>query len=614
MLSHRSRGFAALILGLLTFSQPGWASDDVPNLPPAVRWWAMQEADAAKIRAGIRHLDQDWSAARYEKLDEAIEENIARHARLVKEGGFEPVERALKLDRALALAARGRGDEADRLLNELADVAPLPPYAMRAAGDVALRARRPLDAIKHYQEALAASPGDVSLHVSLAYAYLEAGDYEALELTLMEIERADGAALDTRLLRARMHRFSDQPSLAQRVLDGLSEEERHSLAGELETAALAQARGLPRAARAGFDRVAARSPGNVHAKIGQAETAWAMGALEEGKALTDELVGTMPEHPGVKRLVRSWESSSRARLSLEANAGQGHGRISGKDDLSTDLWLYSPLLGNGFRVFAHHHRVAADFDENRADHIRVGAGVELTRKNWRLAAELGSERTFARKETVSLRGSWQPSDGWEFRAGLDSRTDDVSVKGRYYYLGDFGADLSARRFSVGATRTEHESRRQSVDLGYYDFSDGNERATLTGTWFERVHNAPRHAVDLQVAAYASRNTRANAEYFNPQRDYALSATLVSDWLTWHDYDRRFNQRVAATLGGYRQLSGGAPVDSDYGWMGFGELRYEHEWRMGDDASARYGVGVRRFPYDGEHETRAYLYAVLGLRF
>jgi hypothetical protein len=36
--------------------------------------------------------------------------------------------------------------------------------------------------------------------------------------------------------------------------------------------------------------------------------------------------------------------------------------------------------------------------------------------------------------------------------------------------------------------------------------------------------------------------------------------------------------------------------------------------MGDDASARYGLGVRRFPYDGEHETRAYLYASLVFRF
>ena len=611
----RPQGLICLFLSSLAFSHPGWAGDGIPEpAAPAAHWWTVQEENAAKIRAGIRHLDQDWSAQRYAKLDEAIEDNIARLARLRGEGGFAPVERALMLDRALALAARGRDDEADRLLRQLAGLAPLPPYAIRVAGDLALRARRPLDAIALYRASLAASPDEVSLHVSLAYAYLEAGEDEALERTLTEIERIDGAALETRLLRARMHRFSDRPRLAQQMLDALSEEERHSPAGELEAAALAQARGLPRTARAGYARAEAQAPGNVHAKIGLAETAWAMGELEEAKALIDELIVTMPEHPGVLRLLKAWESAARARLSLELNAGQGHGRVSGKDDLSTDLWLYSPLLGNGFRVFAHHHRVMADFDENRADHIRAGVGVEMTRRDWSLAAELGSERTFARKATISLRGDWQPSDRWAFRAAFESRADDVSVKGRYYHLGDFGADLAARRFSVGATRTEDESRRQSIDVGYYDFTDGNERATLSATWFERIYSVPRNAVDLQFAAYTSRNTRTDAEYFNPKRDYALSATVVSDWLSWHAYERRFNQRIAATVGGYRQWAAARPADVDYGWKGFGELRYEHEWRMGDDASARYGLGVRRFPYDGEHETRAYLYASLVFRF
>jgi hypothetical protein len=188
------------------------------------------------------------------------------------------------------------------------------------------------------------------------------------------------------------------------------------------------------------------------------------------------------------------------------------------------------------------------------------------------------------------------------------------VKGRYYYLGNFGSDLAARRYSVGATRLENESRRQSVDLSYYDFNDGNERASLNATAFERIHSAPRQTVDLHASAYTSRSTRVDAEYFNPKRDYALSATMVSDWLSWHAYERRFNQRIAATLGTYRQVAAELPADVDYGWKGFGELRYEHEWRQGDDASARYGIGVRSFPYDGEHETRAYLYVALALRF
>lgn len=615
MSSFRLQGLASVFVSLLALSQTVWSDDAIrEQVLPADRWWTIQEESAARIRSGIRRLDEDWSAKRYEEIDAALEDNAVRLALLATEGGFAPVERALKLDRALALAARGRDGEADRLLTGLAEEAPLPPYAIRVLGDLALRARRPQDAIAHYRSALAATPEDAGLHVSLAYAYLEAGDDHELERMLNVLEQIDGSGLDTRLLRARMHRFSERPRLAQQVIDMLSREERSSIAAELEAAALARSRGLLRAARTGFARVEELAPDSVHAKIGMAETAWALGALDEAQRLIDELAAAMPEHPGVRRLVRSWNLAVRGSLSLEVNAGRGYGRINGKDDLSTDFWLYSPLLGNGFRVFAHHYRTAADFDDNRAEHIRSGAGVELTRPDWTMAVELGTEHTFARKATASFRGRWRPSDTWTFNAAFESRADDVSVKGRYYYLGNFGSDLAARRYSVGATRLENESRRQSVDLSYYDFNDGNERASLNATAFERIHSAPRQTVDLHASAYTSRSTRVDAEYFNPKRDYALSATMVSDWLSWHAYERRFNQRIAATLGTYRQVAAELPADVDYGWKGFGELRYEHEWRQGDDASARYGIGVRSFPYDGEHETRAYLYVALALRF
>ena len=594
------------------------------------------------IRAGMRHLDTNWTPERYLSIDAAIEDNTERLAELHKRGGFAPVERALKLDRALALAARGRDDEAAELLRELARGDALPPYASQLAGDIAMRQHRPLDAAAHYRDALVPQPEDVTLHVSLAYAYLEAGSYGELDRTLAELDRIDGASLDTRLLRIRMARYSDRLREARQRLDALPADERLTAAAELEAGALAHARGLPRAAAAAYERVQAESPDNIHAAIGLAEAAWAAGALDEADRRVAELNASAPEHPGVKRLTRSWMSARRARLSMEATAGFGYGSIDNKDDITTDVWLYSPLLANRFRVFAHHLRVAADFDDHRAQHIRAGAGVEATWRNWMMAVELGHEFTFGRDDTVSARVVWQPSDHWIFRAAADSRTDDVSVKGRYYYRGDRDAILSASRYAVGTTYVVDESRRFALDLGYYEFRDGkpfktalqykgddrddNERTTLTATWVERVHSAPRHAIDVHSVFYTSRNTREDAEYFNPKRDYALSATVVSDWLTRQEAGLRFNQRVAGTLGIYRQLAAYrqgrdqngdrlyGDGDDDYGWKPFGELRYEHEWQYGDDMSARYGIGIRRFPYDGEYETRGYIYAAVNLRF
>ena len=607
-------------LALLAFCKLAWCVDGAGVEPvSAAVWWEEQQANAELIRAGMRQLDRDWTPARYARIDDALKDNAERLERLLAAGGFSPVERALRLDRALALAARGRDDEAARLLTELGSDAALPPFAIQVAGDVAMRQRRPLEAARHYRAALAVQPESVALHVNLAYAYLEAGQLHELESTLSTLERIDRASLDVRLLRVRMTRFNDRLAQAQQLVDALGADERDAVEAALEAAALAQARGLPRTAEKTYAGALAAAPDNIRAAVGLAEAAWAAGALDEVHAQLDRLNEHAPEHPAVRRLTNSWNSARRAWLSMEVNAGCGYGSIAGKDDISTDLWLHGPLATSGLRLFAHHHRVAADFDDNRAQHIRVGAGLELTRRDWSMAAELGRERTYGRDTTFSLRGSLQASDHWGFRASAESHADDVSVKGRYYYLEDFGTVLSAHRLALGVTHFVNESRRFLADVGYYDFKDGNSRETLTTTWIERVHAAPRHTIDVHGAAYTSSNTRAGAEYFNPKRDYALSATIVSDWLTWHDYGRRFNQRVAASLGSYRQQSAAEPRDTeqrdiDHGWKVFGELRYEHEWKASDELSARYGIGVRRFPYDGDHETRAYLYGALSMYF
>ena len=609
-----------LSLALIACCKLAWCADEVSaDVVPAAIWWGEQQANAELIREGMRQLDQDWTGARYTRIDDALEDNSERLERLVAAGGFAPVERALRLDRALALAARGRDDEAAALLIELGRSAALPPYAIQVAGDIAMRQRRPLQAAAYYRAALATQPEAVVLYVNLAYAYLEAGQLDELEATLVALERIDASSLDARLLRVRMTRFNDRLEQAQQLVQTLSADEREAVETALEEAALAHARGLPRTAERTYARALAAAPDNIRAAVGLAEAAWATGALDEAGAQIDRLNEYAPEHPAVRRLTRAWHSSRRAWLGMEVNAGRGYGSIAGKDDITTDLWLYSPLSTNGMRLFAHHHRVAADFDDNRAQHIRVGAGLELTQRDWSMAVELGRERTYGRDTTLLVRGNWQASDHWSFRASADSHADDVSVKGRYYYLEDFDSELSAHRFTLGATHYVNESRRFMADMGYYDFNDGNRRRTLTTTWVERVYSAPRHAIDVHGAAYTSSNTRAGAEYFNPKRDYALSATIVSDWLTWHDYGRRFNQRVAATLGSYRQLSAADPRDTDqrdidHGWKPFGELRYEHEWKASDDVSARYGIGVRRFPYDGDDETRAYVYAALTVQF
>jgi hypothetical protein len=206
------------------------------------------------------------------------------------------------------------------------------------------------------------------------------------------------------------------------------------------------------------------------------------------------------------------------------------------------------------------------------------------------------------------------------RARHETQTNDFPLKGRVpdaeFYLGA-PTYLHADKSLLGAAYRWNEGRRLAADFVTQDFNDGNHRQSLSASWFERLYSGYGKTVDLQTAAYTSTNTLRDAVYFNPRRDLALSATLTGDWLTWRRYERSFNQRLALTLGSYKQVSdiqqGLAVNRVRYGWDGFQEIRYEHEWQWGPDFSSRYGLGVRRFPYDGVSETKSYLYLFLNWR-
>ena len=179
--------------------------------------------------------------------------------------------------------------------------------------------------------------------------------------------------------------------------------------------------------------------------------------------------------------------------------------------------------------------------------------------------------------------------------------------------------MHADKKTVSVAYRWNESRRVAADLFNYHFNDGNSRTALAANWSERLYSGYGRTLDLQTAAYTSANSLRDAVYFNPKRDFAVSETLAADWLTWRHYERSFNQRVAVSLGLYRQQSGdgsGSPLtyDQTYGWNPFYSVHYEHEWQFGPDRSLRYGIGARRFPYDGKYENSRYIDATLNWRF
>jgi hypothetical protein len=163
----------------------------------------------------------------------------------------------------------------------------------------------------------------------------------------------------------------------------------------------------------------------------------------------------------------------------------------------------------------------------------------------------------------------------------------------------FHAGITGRLFKLEASSSPYEGRRLGGDVSRLNMSDGNHRTAGELWWNERLVSGPRFKFDGSVSLYTSRNSARDRPYFNPERDRQISVSASAEWLTTRRYDRSFRQRMIATAGSYWQKRFGSGAAA--------ELRYEHEWGLGELFGVRYGVGHSVHPYDGKREGRTFAY-------
>ncbi len=581
-----------------------------------------QRLNAERIRQAADMLNTNHSSERYILSDAALAENLELIARAESAKETDVLLR-LKRDRIVALHDRGMNQEA---INDFRNLdmkeTVVPAYVLAAAAEASLNQRQPEQAIELYKRVLQTEPNNPGLLSGLMYAEIEAENFPAAERIVEFNLEQSGNGFAQRRTQAMLMRFADRLEEAQTLTDSLSTEKPNDVGLWLDQADLFLRRGLPRAANERYQAVLAVEPVNPKAQVGLAEALWAQGALVEAASLVAKLKAEAPEHPAVKRLLSAWQRNGRALLTSSVTKGFGQGRVAGNDDLVWESTLFTGQSETGLRGFVNHHLARANFNGESASHERAGAGVELTQRDLQATLEVGADLRNGR-DTVWAGGvAWQLNDQLSFRARHESQTNDYPLKGRKpnaeSYLGA-PTYLHASKTLVGAAYRWNESRRLAADFADYNFNDGNHRQSLSASWFERLYSRYGRSLDLQTAVYGSSNTLPNTIYFNPKNDVAVSATLAGDWLTWRRYERSFNQRLALTLGTYKQISelelnnSGIWYRKNYGWNSFQEIRYEHEWQLGPDFSTRYGIGARRFPYDGVYETKSYIYASVNWR-
>jgi biofilm PGA synthesis protein PgaA len=565
-------------------------------------------------------LNTNFTMERYRLIDAAMAENLELIAQ-AKAANETDVLLRLRRDRIVALRDRGLNQQAIdefRILD--AEEGATPAYVVAATADACLNQRLPKQAAELYKRALQGDPGNTALTSGLMYAELDAENFPGAErivgLKLRESENAPAA----RRTQALLLRFADRLDDAQIVMQALIGERPDDVGVWLEQGDLFLRRGLPRAAAERYQAVLAVEPTSIKARVGLSDALWAQGAVADAASLIARLKAEAPQHPAVQRLLRAWQRKARPLLTSSVTKGFGQGQVAGNDDLVWESTLFSGQSEAGVRGFVNHHLANASFNDKSASHERIGAGLEWTQRDVQATIELGRDLRNGQDAVWAAGAAWQLNDQVSMRVRHESQTNDFPLKGRLPDAeGYLGAPtyLHSSKTLVGAAYRWNESRRVAADFADYKFNDGNHRQSLSASWFERLYSGYGRTLDLQAAGYSSTNTMRDAIYFNPKRDVAWSATLAGDWLTWRRYERSFNQRLALTLGTYSQTSdvnqSGNWISQRYGWNSFEEIRYEHEWQWGPDFSTRYGIGARRFPYDGVNETKSYVYALMNWR-
>jgi biofilm PGA synthesis protein PgaA len=519
----------------------------------------------------------------------------------------DPVWKAAEYDRLIALFDLRRPQDAVRSYEALKHQGlDVPSYAVQVVAGAYLASRHPETAEKLYAKLLKESPSDGSLWSGLAYSQMERWHPNE---ALATIDRAYGAAAPAFqpqglvAPRSNTMRLNLESQAAQMRVDvGLMAEGQRRLKGLLaaapanenirwELAASDLSRGWPRRAVVESRIAAGYATQDELPSLASVE-------INEGAGLRDEVDASIPklrvredDSPALKRFLRQAAIERGWQFYAEAAFGWGSGEFVGNSDQHSDTHLYSPWLNNRWRIYGHELSDSGDFGTSTAERTRGSAGVQYSYGQQEAWAELGYD-TGTNRIAGNVGGKLSLSDEWTVRAEADSDSYDVPVRA-------LTGNVYGRSVDTDLEWRASELRLAHIGLQRVLFSDGNQRAALSGAWDERMRTTPRLQASIHAEGWASSNSlNENRAYFNPALDFSLGPRASLDWLTWQRYDHSVHQIIEVYVAPYWQ--------QNYGLGDALSVHYGQIWKLREGLGGRCGVDWTSQPYDGVNETRTAL--------
>jgi len=593
--ARRGRILAALRLGM-----PHLASEMAGRDPDV-----LTEADRQAVKGDLAAMTIRWGRLytvdpdeRYRDTDRAIELLLQQLG--VYPDKTSPAAVRTRLDLMAAYRDRRRMEEAVAIHKALdAEGIDIPGYALAAAGDAYLYLHQAWAAVPLLEAAFARQPNDIDVGMSLFYAYADSGNLDAalshidrLAARQPEWIRPPGASqrewnpnrLQADITAALGRAYADNLEEAQQRLIALARQAPNNTDVRKELGQIYIWRGWPRLALDEFLSVLTLGPEHVSARAGLVEATVMVGDLAAADTALAPLVERYGDETEVKRLERRRQTRQLRELWVQALGGSSSGSAEGSDDLGYEVYLYDAPWTPALRPFIHGYYAEATYPDKNIYYDRLGVGLHYRIRNMELRGELddGSNGD----PGLALQLAWSADDFWSFRAGLDSRSDDVPLQAH-------GENIHGWSATLGVEHRFHEGRSLGLKLQYLGFSDGNERRILSAYGRQRLFSSPRYKLDATLYLYQQHNSDSNVPYFNPSLDRSAEITLANEWLTYRHYEKTFRQRLL--IGAGRNSQQGFGTDAIW------SLTYEHHWDLSERLGCSYGLSRMRSVYDGVAE-------------
>ncbi|RQV18965.1 poly-beta-1,6 N-acetyl-D-glucosamine export porin PgaA [Burkholderia cenocepacia] len=581
-----------------------------------------------QVRGGRDKSRSMTSSDRFDGLDNALRAADDLDKRMPATPEYTPVRTALAGDRVVALAARGDMKPAVATFETIPSNAEISIDALAAVGDAYLYLSEPAKANAVYARALqqaTASPTDratrgfqygartqpIELREGLFWSYVDQARASEAKQVLDDMEKSlppvkqvtnvgpgESDYLRYYRLRAQYLIFTGHVDQGIAALEELEKQVPFNAEIRAAHADAVSGQSHPRQAISMYRASLTDHPDSVEMLAGLGRASLVADDYATAKTVDQTLGNTFPDSGAVRGFKRDYKAYRSPVFTTDLSFEHGNSALA-NNSFTSDSYVYSQPFGDNWRVFSHTFYGFAQTDDGNLSRTRTGIGGDYRHGPLTVLGEV--TRSMGGDGRTGGRGTiaYALNDYWTVSAGLD--TNDNSLPWKAY-----AAHIWGRSANVEVVYRQNDRRQVRLSYGVSRYSDSNFHQEIAATATQRVYTAANQLVNVSLNLGTDSNTRRDAPYFSPGRDYAAAATVMHQLTLFKKGDVGLQQRVS--------VSGGVYNERGFGTSPLWSARLEHAWTFKHDITLSYGVEVSSHAYDGQRERSETGFLSLNLPF